>query len=84
MVAAHAYDLRAAAQVYVEFFDLLVVLLKRRYSGMKTAYIRRETEDPDEDMAQIRAETDYFFDIATSAAGAADYGLSALADMLGC
>lgn len=51
---------------------------------MKTAYIRRVTEDPDEDMAQIEVENDYFFDIATAPAVAAEYGLSALADMLGC
>ncbi|GBE84929.1 haloacid dehalogenase [Sparassis crispa] len=43
MVAAHAYDLRAAAKI-----------------GMKTVYVQRSTEDPNEDMEAIRAEVDLF------------------------
>jgi len=57
MVAAHAYDLRAAKQI-----------------GMKTAYIRRWTEDRAEDMHVIKSEHDIFIE---------DGGLSRLADMLG-
>ncbi|EJU00169.1 haloacid dehalogenase [Dacryopinax primogenitus] len=45
MVAAHAYDLRAAARV-----------------GIRTAYIQRATEDPQEDMDKVRGEVDLFFD----------------------
>ncbi|KAF8591338.1 haloacid dehalogenase [Ramaria rubella] len=45
MVAAHAYDLRAAAKL-----------------GMKTIYIQRTTEDPQEDMNIVRAEVDLFID----------------------
>ncbi|KAJ9353646.1 haloacid dehalogenase [Paecilomyces variotii] len=45
MVAAHAYDLRAAKKV-----------------GMKTVYIRRDTEDVDEDMDRIRKEVDVFLE----------------------
>ncbi|PCH40090.1 haloacid dehalogenase [Wolfiporia cocos MD-104 SS10] len=45
MVAAHAYDLRAAAKL-----------------GMKTVYIHRPTEDPDEDMALIRNQVDIFIE----------------------
>jgi len=45
MVAAHAYDLRAAAKL-----------------GMKTIYIQRSTEDPDENMETVRTEVDLFID----------------------
>ncbi|KAH8434406.1 uncharacterized protein LDX57_012053 [Aspergillus melleus] len=45
MVAAHAYDLRAAKQV-----------------GMRTVYIRRDTEDPDENMDAVRRDVDLFLD----------------------
>ncbi|KAI0917170.1 hypothetical protein AcW1_007564 [Taiwanofungus camphoratus] len=45
MVAAHAYDLRAAAKL-----------------DMKTVYIQRSTEDPDEDMEAIKADVDLFID----------------------
>ncbi|KZV87131.1 HAD-like protein [Exidia glandulosa HHB12029] len=45
MVAAHAYDLRAAKAI-----------------GMKTVYIQRATEDPEEDMAKVRSEVDLFID----------------------
>ncbi len=61
MVAAHAYDVRAAKKV-----------------GMKTGYIRRWTEDTEEDMAQVQKDVDVFF-------GSSDTGdgkLSDLADML--
>ncbi|KZP01042.1 HAD-like protein [Calocera viscosa TUFC12733] len=61
MVAAHAYDLRAAAKV-----------------GMKTVYIHRETEDPQEDMSKVRQDVDLFLD------GISPWnGLLALADHLG-
>ncbi|KAH8883298.1 (S)-2-haloacid dehalogenase IVA [Thozetella sp. PMI_491] len=43
MVAAHAYDLRAAKAV-----------------GMHTVYLRRWTEDTQEDMEQIRRDVDVF------------------------
>lgn len=43
MVAAHAYDLRAAASI-----------------GMKTAYIHRSTEDPEEDMDRLKQTFDFF------------------------
>jgi len=45
MVAAHAYDLRAAAKL-----------------GMKTIYVQRITEDPDEDMDQVKTDVDIFID----------------------
>ncbi|KAK4947883.1 hypothetical protein LTR10_013391 [Elasticomyces elasticus] len=45
MVAAHAYDLRAA-----------------KTTGMRTAYIRRHTEDDHEDMALVKNEFDLFLD----------------------
>ncbi|PWY92566.1 haloacid dehalogenase [Aspergillus heteromorphus CBS 117.55] len=45
MVAAHAYDLRAAKRV-----------------GMRTVYIRRETEDLDEDMDVVREGVDVFLE----------------------
>ncbi|THV05758.1 haloacid dehalogenase [Dendrothele bispora CBS 962.96] len=65
MVAAHAYDVRAAATV-----------------GMKTAYIHRTTEDPDEDIASI--ETQQEFDLFIPGTdGTASCGLSRLADVLG-
>lgn len=43
MVAAHAYDLRAARKV-----------------GMRTAYVRRWTEDTREDMVAVRRDVDCF------------------------
>ncbi|KAK8861285.1 haloacid dehalogenase, type II [Kwoniella newhampshirensis] len=64
MVAAHAYDLRAAKAV-----------------GMRTIYIQRDTEDPDEDMALIQSEVDLFVDGRTSAG--IKGGLSQLASILG-
>jgi 2-haloalkanoic acid dehalogenase type II len=57
MVAAHAYDLRAAKK-----------------AGLKTAYIRRWTEDRDEDMKAIEEENDIFIE---------EEGLSRLANLLG-
>ncbi len=51
---------------------------------MKTAYVQRATEDPNEDMKQIREENDYLFDAASSPADAANRGLSELARVLGC
>ncbi|KZT12049.1 haloacid dehalogenase [Laetiporus sulphureus 93-53] len=61
MVAAHAYDLRAAAKL-----------------GMKTVYIQRRTEDPDEDMKAVREDVDMFIDGAGRGGG-----LMELADMMG-
>lgn len=61
MVAAHAYDLRAAAKL-----------------GMKTIYIRRVTEDPDEDMAKVKSDVDLFIADADERRG-----LSKLADLWG-
>ncbi|KAK0484726.1 haloacid dehalogenase [Armillaria novae-zelandiae] len=43
MVAAHAYDLRAAAS-----------------TGMKTTYIHRPTEDPEENIDRVRQTFDFF------------------------
>ncbi|CCM03535.1 uncharacterized protein FIBRA_05669 [Fibroporia radiculosa] len=60
MVAAHAYDLRAAANL-----------------GMKTVYIQRPTEDPEEDLNAIRANVDVFID-GTGVEG----GLLTLASLL--
>ena len=67
MVAAHAYDLRAAKMV-----------------GMKTAYVRRWTEDTIEDMEKVREDVDRFFGGTGSeaAAGGQDGQLTELADML--
>lgn len=62
MVAAHAYDLRAAAK-----------------AGMRTVYIRRATEDPDEDMDAVRSEVDVFIDGAGGRGG-----LLALSELMGC
>ncbi|WWD16812.1 haloacid dehalogenase, type II [Kwoniella shandongensis] len=65
MVAAHAYDLRAAKAI-----------------GMRTIYIQRDTEDPDEEMALIRSEVDLFIDgrlwVGTKG------GMNELAGILGC
>lgn len=47
--------------------------------GMQTAYIRRATEDPDGDMAEITKEFDYFLD---GRGGGIDTGLDKLADIL--
>ncbi|GAD96288.1 hypothetical protein SCHCODRAFT_102954 [Paecilomyces variotii No. 5] len=61
MVAAHAYDLRAAKKV-----------------GMNTVYIKRDTEDLNEDMDQVRSEVDVFFE-----GSAGDRGpMEKLADLL--
>ncbi|KAF1992517.1 haloacid dehalogenase [Aulographum hederae CBS 113979] len=62
MVAAHAYDLRAAKAI-----------------GMRTAYIQRWTEDPQEDMAKVQSENDLFFD---GRCGTAAGGMYQLADQL--
>ncbi|WRT65408.1 haloacid dehalogenase, type II [Kwoniella shivajii] len=64
MVAAHAYDLRAAKDI-----------------GMKTIYIQRDTEDPDEDMDIIRDQVDLFIDGRSSAGDKG--GLMRLADSFG-
>jgi hypothetical protein len=33
-----------------------------RISGMRTIYIQRRTEDPEEDMSAVRADVDWFVD----------------------
>lgn len=63
MVAAHAYDLRAAKAI-----------------GMRTIYIRRDTEDPDEDFDKIRAEVDVYVDGRSSAGP--DAGMQKVAELL--
>lgn len=63
MVAAHAYDLRAAKDV-----------------GMRTVYIRRETEDVGEDFEQIEKGVDMFID---GRDGSEECGIAALASYLG-
>jgi len=47
---------------------------------MRTIYVRRDTEDPDENMEQVRAEVDLFIDgrRSTGASG----GLQKVADVL--
>jgi len=62
MVAAHAYDLRAATQV-----------------GMKTVYIRRNTEDVGEDFDEIEQSVDVYFD---GRDGSRECGLARLAEIL--
>lgn len=62
MVAAHAYDLRAAKEV-----------------GLKTIYIRRRTEDLDEDMERVKCDVDIFLD---GSDGTQHCGLGELADIL--
>ena len=47
--------------------------------GMRTIYIRRETEDPDEDFAQVEKEFDRFVD----ARGQDAAGLKEVASILG-
>jgi 2-haloalkanoic acid dehalogenase type II len=61
MVAAHAYDVRAAKEV-----------------GMGTVYVRRWSEDIEEDFGAITKEFDEFVD------GREGGGLKKVADMLGC
>ncbi|KAJ9611096.1 hypothetical protein H2200_004279 [Cladophialophora chaetospira] len=63
MVAAHAYDSRAAKAV-----------------GMRTVYIQRTTEDPQESMDRIRAEVDVFIDGRDATA---PDGLGKVASLLG-
>lgn len=46
---------------------------------MQTAYIRRATEDPNEDMQEIESMHDYFVD---GRGGSVDVGLNKLADIL--
>ena len=55
MVAAHAYDLRAAARV-----------------GMRTIYVRRTTEDSNEDMEKVAGEVDLFIDGTAEGGGLLD------------
>lgn len=52
-----------------------LILLVR---GMKTIYIRRVTEDPDEDMAKVKSDVDLFIADADERRG-----LSKLADLWG-
>jgi FMN phosphatase YigB (HAD superfamily) len=62
MVAAHAYDLRAAKE-----------------TGMKTVYVRRETEDVGEDFGKIEKDVDLFLD---GRDGSVKCGIAALATEL--
>lgn len=82
MVAAHAYDLRAAAKMFgITYFHYSSsILIGVHYSGMRTVYIHRRTEDCDENIEQVRQEVDSFVD---GSAGKRDGGLCALADLLG-
>lgn len=83
MVAAHAYDLRAAKKVYVPCTRELLQqsYIRALVSGMKTVYVHRWTEDPDLDMSILRTEFDAFVDgrNTTSTAG----GLISVAGLLG-
>ncbi|KAF8830190.1 hypothetical protein HHX47_DHR2000720 [Lentinula edodes] len=47
--------------------------------GIKTAYIHRTTEDPEEDMQQVRSECDIF---VSGTDGSTSCGLNELADIL--
>lgn len=47
--------------------------------GMKTIYVQRTTEDPAEDMNQVRDEVDFFIDGTT---GDEKCGFGELADIL--
>jgi hypothetical protein len=64
MVAAHAYDVRAAKTVQVPAVPSLLrpTVTDARISGMRTIYIQRRTEDPEEDMSAVRADVDWFVD----------------------
>ena len=48
-------------------------------SGMKTIYIQRSTEDPTEDVKQVRDEVDFFID---GTKGDERCGFGELADVL--
>lgn len=81
MVAAHAYDLRAAKKVYVR--PACVYVLKTdsvASSGMKTVYIHGLTEDPDEDMNALRSDFDVFIDDTDKSPTC---GIAALAGLAG-
>lgn len=75
MVAAHAYDLRAAKKVYVQFSNWADIC-----RGMRTIYIHRDTEDPLEDEEEMRTEFDLYID--GRAEVGAEGGLVRLADIL--
>ncbi|TVY16388.1 hypothetical protein LARI1_G005921 [Lachnellula arida] len=47
--------------------------------GMQTAYIRRDTQDPEVDMEVVEREVDCFFD---GTGGGVEVGLNKLADFL--
>jgi hypothetical protein len=47
---------------------------------MRTVYIRRDTEDPEEDMSQLQHEFDWFID--GRSAGGARAGLVRLAEIM--
>ena len=81
MVAAHAYDLRAAKGVWVSFRPTLILTLTslKASSGMKTIYVRRTTEDLGEDMQQVRDDVDFFID---GTKGDERCGFGELADIL--
>lgn len=91
MVAAHAYDLRAAKEVYVLFlflfpflfptifYDGLLVTQSCSGSGMRTVYVHRSTEDVDEDMDVVRRDVDLFLTADQGGKGP----LEQLADLTG-
>jgi len=76
---------RAAELVGVEVENCVMVaahvydLRAVKSVGMGTVYIRRETEDPDEDFTAVEREVDLFLD---GRGGSEECGLSLLADML--
>lgn len=62
----------------VIFYNLLLLILII-CRGIKTAYIHRTTEDPEEDMQQVRSECDIF---VSGTDGSTSCGLNELADIL--
>lgn len=55
-------------------YEVLILLIR----GMKTIYIRRVTEDPDEDMAKVKSDVDLFIADTDER-----HGLLKLADLWG-
>ncbi|KAM0751439.1 haloacid dehalogenase [Meredithblackwellia eburnea MCA 4105] len=66
MVAAHAYDLRAAAEV-----------------GIRTMYVRRETEDRDEDLDKVEKEREFDWFVEGRRTKGEEGGLVEVARLLG-
>jgi hypothetical protein len=57
MVAAHAYDVRAAKTVQVPAVPSLL-----DQQSLMQVLVERRTEDPEEDMSAVRADVDWFVD----------------------